>query len=338
MLKKRKVAPINPINSPKTDKMKPFIKICGGKTSLLPVLSAYLPAIKNKKDIKYVEPFLGGGSVLLYMVDQGLVKASNCYVNELNEDTYTAWNIILSSAEVPSGFSSCLTRFDHAMSSFDLLIKTLEYCKKHNSKKFFYETRASYKNNSAYVAERVGQFIYLNKTCFNGLIRYNQSGEFNTPYGDYKNPGIYDLDNLKNIHQKLGSLGSKDLFEPNPKKQIFNLDFEEFFKKLLENKVVDSNTFVYLDPPYLPISVTSNFTSYTKNGFNEYDHYRLKAVMDYLTKLGAKVMLSNSNSPLTREIFKDYNIIEVDNIRNVGAKAKSRGKIKELLILNYFDK
>ncbi len=191
-----------------------------------------------------------------------------------------------------------------------------------NNKEFFLRIRSldredSYKNLSK--VKKAARIIYLNKTCFNGLYRVNQKGYFNVPFGKYANPTILDKDNLKEISEYLNSVDVK----------IFNKDFSNILKE------VKSGDFVYLDPPYDPISKTANFTGYSKDKFDKDDQKKIKELLDSLNKKGAKWLLSNSCTDFIKELYKDYTIIEVNASRNVNSDASKRGKIKEVLIKNY---
>lgn len=161
--------------------------------------------------------------------------------------------------------------------------------------------------------------MYLNKTCYNGLYRVNKKGQFNTPFGSHKNVNIVNEDTIKKMST---FLNTNDI-------QIFNEDY----KKILSG--VKKGDFVYLDPPYVPLSISSNFTSYTENGFGLKDQEELKLECDKLNKKGVKFLLSNSDSPLIRELYADYDIIIVKANRFINSKGNKRGKINEVLIKNY---
>jgi DNA adenine methylase len=294
------------------NRIKPFIKIAGGKTRMLSTLFQHLPKDFFEKEFKYVEPFLGGGSFGLSLKSKN--PNLKAFFNEFNFDLYNAW------VEIQDGV--------------DQLIEKLDYRKDNNSKEFFLKVRSNFleyskldKTNDPlpkdFFLDRAADFIYLNKTCFNGLIRYNKSGKFNTPYGKYTNPAIYDRDNFNKVSASLKHTS------------ITNLDFEACLKKLVAANKLDSNTLVYMDPPYIPESLTSNFTEYTAMGFNISDHIRMREYVDVLTDLGIKVLISNSDTLMTRKIYKGYKIVSVYNNRSIGARGSTRGKTKEVLIKNY---
>ena len=164
---------------------------------------------------------------------------------------------------------------------------------------------------------RAARLIYLNRTCFNGLYRENSRGEFNVPMGRYKNPNICDAENLRAVSQALG------------RASLACRGYEESAKAVAEGD------FVYLDPPYHPLSSTSSFTSYNAADFGEADQRRLAEVYRELHERGAKLLLSNSDTPLVRDLYRDFKVEEVQASRNLNSKAAGRGKITELLIRNY---
>lgn len=167
--------------------------------------------------------------------------------------------------------------------------------------------------------ERAARIIYLNRTCFNGLYRVNSKGQNNVPYGKYKNPTICDEENIKNCSK---FFNDKDII-------INNLDFA----KTIE--FAKPGDFVYLDPPYDPLTETASFVSYSKDGFSRKDQEKLKYMCDNLTKEKIKFLQSNSSTDFIKTLYKDYEIIEVDASRNIAAKTSSREKVKEILIKNY---
>lgn len=167
--------------------------------------------------------------------------------------------------------------------------------------------------------DKAARTIYLNRTCFNGLYRVNSKGQNNVPYGKYKNPTICDKDNINNL----------SIFLNNNSIEIKNTDFINILN------LANENDFVYLDPPYDPLTNTSSFVSYNKNGFDKEDQRRLKESCDNLTKRKVKFLLSNSSTEFIKELYKDYQIIEIDAKRNISATTKGRKNVKEVLIKNY---
>lgn len=241
----------------------------------------------------YVEPFIGGGAVFFEY------QPKKAIINDSNSELINVYNVV---KEYP-----------------EELISKLEEHAENNSSEYFYEIRALDRNESYSKMDNVSKaarIIYLNKTCFNGLYRVNKSGYFNTPYGKYKNPKIVDADNIRNM--------SKLLNEKNIK--ILNGDYRAALKGLRKG------SFVYLDPPYMPISASSSFTSYTQDGFNYENQVELKNECDKLKKKGIPFIQSNSDCKEIRELYKDYDIITVKAKRSINSKRNKRGEINEVLI------
>lgn len=296
--------------------VKPFVKWAGGKGSLLPQLNKFYPLeLKNETIDKYVEPFIGGGAVLINILQKYKVKEA--YAFDINIDLINCYNIIKVNVDkLIKELSKKETQF---------LKLNLE-----ERKKYFYDIRKEY--NSYRIKEneqnikRAVEFIFLNRTCFNGLYRVNKSGDFNVPFGRYKNPTICDADNLRNLSHLIKNV----LFQYGD------------YKK--SEKYIDNNTFVYFDPPYRPLSTTSAFTSYTKEDFNDENQEELADYFKRLDKKDAKLMLSNSNPKNTDEddnffedIYNGFYINEIFVKRMINANENGRGEISELLITNYFD-
>lgn len=192
-----------------------------------------------------------------------------------------------------------------------------------NDEETFYTVRNIDRNKEKFDKltniQKAARIIYLNKTCFNGLYRVNSSGEFNSPFGRYKNPNII---NDKTILAVNKYFNTADI-------TLKNMDFEESIKD------ISKGAFVYLDPPYDPVSKTSNFTGYNQGGFGDEEQIRIKNMCDELNKKGVKFLLSNSATPFIKELYKEY-IIEIVNAkRSVNSKADKRGEIEEVLIRNY---
>ncbi len=267
----------------------PFIKWVGGKRQLLSSIKDNMPNSFNK----YYEPFIGGGALFFSLAKKGGT------ILDTNEELINLYKVV---SKDPNQ-----------------LIKSLS---KHiNTKEYFYEIRSLDRDKESYrklsSIERASRFVYLNKTCFNGLFRVNKSNQFNVPVGDYKNPIYIDQKNLLQCHNILKHTN------------IICGDFSE-----VEN-ITGKNDFVYFDPPYIPLNTTSNFTTYTKDGFNIDMQEKLRNTCNNLNKKKVKFLLSNSDTPITRELYKEYNIVEVFAKRNINSKSSGRGKIKELLIRNY---
>ena len=276
----------------------PILKWVGGKRYLLDTIIKLMP----KKWINYHEPFLGGGALYCHLFNLGLLDKKEIFLSDKNTDLMLTYSFI-------KGMQSLIP---------DLLKKLDKLANEHN-KENYYKIRnldKTKKFNKLSDLEKTARFIYLNKTCFNGLCRYNSKGEFNAPIGDKVNPVLYTGDSILNL--------SKALW----KAFLINSDFTI----ILEN--TKKSDFVYLDPPYYPISKTSNFTGYAGN-FHEEEQLRLFSVYKELSSRGVYVMESNSNTDFIKNLYKDYTIHIVDNKRSISADPNKRKVIREVIITNY---
>ena len=266
----------------------PIVKWVGGKRQLMFELLKNMPENYNR----YFEPFIGGGALFFEL------QPDNAYISDMNEELINLYKVVRDNVEE--------------------LITDLQ---KHDiSKEYFMEIRnidrtEEYKNWSN--IQKASRFIYLNRTCFNGMYRVNSKGEFNVPFGHYKNPRILDENNLINCSNLL------------QKTEIKHADFSEILKK------VKKGDFVYFDPPYVPLIETSSFTSYTKDGFDMDMQFKLRDVCDELDSMGVKFLLSNSDTKLVNKLYENYNIKKVFASRQINANADGRGKITEVLVRNY---
>ena len=269
----------------------PVLKWVGGKRQLLGEITPLLPG----QITTYCEPFLGGGAVLFSL------QPSNAVVNDLNADLITVYEVIRDDVEA--------------------LIASLKHHE--NTAAYFYAIRDMDRDKAKYQAlskvERASRMIYLNKTCFNGLFRVNSSGEFNTPFGQYKNPNIVNEPVLRAVSCYFRDSGIRF--------------YSEDFAATLDR--VGAGGFVYLDPPYDPVSDTASFTGYNKGGFDKSEQIRLKQCCDDLTRRGVKFLLSNSATPFIRELYQGYEMTIVKAKRAINADATKRGAIEEVLIRNY---
>ena len=293
--------------------VKPFVKWAGGKNSLIPQITKYYPfELKNGFIERYIEPFVGGGAVLIDILQKYEIKEA--YAFDINIDLINCYNVIKNNVE------ELINELDKKEKNFIAL-------NDEERQNYFYDIRAeynSYKLNDKLDVKRASEFIFLNRTCFNGLYRVNKDGKFNVPCGKYKNPTICDSNNLRNLSELI-------------KNVIF--EYGDYRKS---EKYVDNNTFVYFDPPYRPLSATSGFTSYTKEDFNDDNQKELAQYYNKLSLKNAKLMLSNSNPKNVNEndnffedIYKGFYINEVSAKRMINSNAKGRGEISELLITNY---
>ena len=278
----------------------PFVKWVGGKRGLLEQIIPLFPEEFNN----YYEPFVGGGAVFFELFSKGLLKDKRVVLSDINKELINSYNIIKNSP-------------------FELISKLEEYKKLH-SKEFYYQIRElDRKDNYDKLPdlEKAVRFIYLNKTCFNGLYRVNKKGYFNTPIGSYKNPNIADRDVILSASEALQNV------------EIIQQSFKEIIH------YAQKGDLVYFDPPYYPLNKTSNFTSYDSNSFLEKEQFELFEVFDTLVKRGAKVVESNSNTKFIKELYKGYNIEIVNANRFINSKPHKRGIIKEILIkIHYNDK
>ena len=269
----------------------PILKWVGGKRQLL---ETFKPLFL-KKITSYCEPFLGGGAVFFHL------QPKTAFVNDINEDLILVYKIIRDNVE-------------------DLIIELSNY---QNNAEFFYKIRDLDRNKEKYLIlseiERAARIIFLNKTCYNGLYRVNNSGEFNTPFGNYKNPNIINAPVLRAVSKYLN----------DAEITLTSLDYAE----ILSN--IPKNTFVYLDPPYDPISTTSNFTGYSKGGFTREDQIRLRECCDNLDGKGIKFMLSNSATDFILEQYSKYNIKIIQAKRFINSVGSGRGNVDEVVIRNY---
>jgi DNA adenine methylase len=287
------------VNAKKNPLVKPFLKWAGGKRQLLPEILKYLP--KNIGKTTYFEPFLGGGALLFEL------QPKQAIVNDSNRELINCYRVIKDNVEE--------------------LIEVLKVHKAKNSKEYFDYLRERDRlkqYNKFSDIQKAARIIYLNKTCYNGLFRVNSKGQFNVPFGSYKNPNILDEAVLRGVNDYL-----------NQKSVTFlNRDFAEAVKD------AKKGDFVYFDPPYDPVSNTASFTGYDINGFNQNEQRRLKQVVDELTEKGCNVMLSNSATDFILDLYKDhkYTIETVSATRSINSNALKRGKINEVLVLNYVPK
>ncbi|MCR4403671.1 MAG: DNA adenine methylase [Firmicutes bacterium] len=263
---------------------RPFVKWAGGKGQLVEQLAARMPGRYSA----YHEPFVGGGALFFHLTPK------RAFLSDLNEELVNAFLVVKNDCE-------------------SLLRRLRQY---KNSAEFYYEIRALDPKKLDSV-ERASRFIYLNKTCYNGLYRVNRQGRFNVPFGRYKNPVYADEVQLRLASQALQHA------------DIRVADFEIVLDR------AEPGDFVYFDPPYQPISDTSNFTSYTADAFDESQQRRLATVFRELDKRGCHVMLSNSDSPVIRDLYGGFRIETVMAKRYINCKGDRRGAIPEALVLNY---
>ena len=270
----------------------PILKWVGGKRQLLDSIEPLIPKCST-----YYEPFLGGGAVLFCR------QPAKAVINDSNQELM---NVYLTIKEEP-----------------EALISKLEEHREKNCEDYFYHVRALDRDKQGFGyltnVERAARIIYLNKTCYNGLCRVNSSGEFNSPWGRYKNPNIT---NETTIQALSDYFNQADI-------TIKCGDYREALKGIRKG------AFVYFDPPYVPISASASFTGYTAGGFGEQEQIALKEQCDALNARGIKFLLSNSACTFIEELYKDYIVEYVNAKRVINANPEKRGEIKEILVHNY---
>jgi DNA adenine methylase len=270
----------------------PFLKWVGGKRQIMPSIIEFLP--KKISSYTYYEPFVGGGAVLFYLQPKVAV------VNDFNEELINVYKVIKESPK-----------------------ELIEDLKKHkNQSEYFYNIRLldrSTKFQKLSSLKKASRIIYLNKTCFNGLYRVNNAGEFNSPFGRYKNPNIVNEPTIKAVSKYLNSNDIK----------IFAGDYENALIG------IKKNSFVYFDPPYDPVSESANFTGYIQGGWESSDQIRLKEVCDKLNTKGIRFLLSNSATTFIKDLYKDYRINIIKANRSINSDGEKRGEVEEVLIRNY---
>lgn len=292
---------------------KPFLKWAGGKGQLLSQLSEHLPKRTSKEPFTYIEPFVGGGAMLFYML-QHFGNIKKAVINDVNEDLILTYRIIKDDVET-------------LIANLDRLEKDyLSITDQNGRSQIFYDVRERYNQRIGDSVERASQLVFLNKTCFNGLYRVNRRGQFNVPFGKYANPTICNAKLLRADSQILQSA----------QVEICQGDYVQTMQHL------DGLTFVYLDPPYRPLDATSSFTAYAKGDFNDDDQRALAGFCHQLNDAGCYWMESNADcsaknpeDTFFEELYKDYRIERVYASRFINANPEKRGKLTELLIKNY---
>lgn len=283
------------INTSYFNKYQPFIKWVGGKRGLLNQL---LPLFPDKFN-NYHEPFLGGGAVFFELYSRGLLKNKRIFLSDINEELIITYNIVKNNPQE--------------------LIENLEKFKEKHNKEFYYKIREQDRKNSFKKLthlQRATRFIYLNKTCFNGLYRVNSKGQYNTPIGNYKNPNISDKNVILSASEALQNA------------TITNQSFNEVVNNVSENDLV------YFDPPYYPLTKTASFTAYDKNDFLDDKQKELFDTFEKLDAKGCSVLHSNSDTEFIKKLYKNYDINYVMANRFINSKSDGRGKISEVLIKN----
>lgn len=298
---------------------KPFLKWVGGKRQLLEQFEELYPTkLKLKKIKNYYEPFVGGGAVFFDVAQK--YEIENAFLYDINEELILTYKVI----------QKDVNKLIEFLYKYDLFYKKLNEKKQ---KEYYYEIRENfnlqrfnidYNKYSENWIPRAAQTIFLNRTCFNGLFRFNSKGGFNSPMGRYKNPKILDEQNLLSVSK---------LFEIAT---IRKADFKEV------RNDIKNNSFVYFDPPYRPISETASFTSYSKFNFQDDEQLQLASLFYDLNEQGHYLMLSNSDPKNTNPeddffetIYANFNIQRVDAKRSINSDPNKRNSIKEIVVTNY---
>ncbi len=290
-------------------KAKPFIKWVGGKGQLIEQLEALLPADFDKwENVTYIEPFVGGGAMLFYML-QRHSNIKSAVINDINEDLTTCYKVV---RDHPTELVDSLTEIQkeyYALHSED------------HRKQFFMLMRDEFNSKALDPIRNTTLFFFLNRTCFNGLYRVNKSGLFNVPFGKYETPTICDPVTIYADSEVLQNV------------EIMTGDYQKTFKK------AQGNTLFYFDPPYRPLSNTSSFNDYSKEAFNDLAQERLKKFCDRIEKAGYSFMLSNSDCSdmFFDDLYAQYIIERVWASRSVNANPQKRGKLTEILVHNYYE-
>ena len=292
--------------------VKPFLKWAGGKTQILENIRMKYPTGLGKTVVKYAEPFVGGGAVLFDILSN--YDLEQIYISDINRELILTYNSIRYNIDELISF---LKDFEDEYLLSD----------ENERKEIYYMNRSKFnvlKSNNSDSPELAALFIFLNRTCFNGLYRVNSKGEFNVPQGSYKNPSICDEENLRAVSDKLKNV------------QIVCGDYKK------SEKFIDDKTFAYFDPPYRPLNLSSSFTSYTQDGFDDKNQIELARFIDDISERSAFVVASNSDPKNANEmddffdkLYSRHKIFRIGASRAINSNGNSRGKINELLITSY---
>lgn len=290
---------------------KQFLKWAGGKTQLINEIKKSLPYDITKSKFTYLEPFVGSGAVLFWILNN-FPKLKKAVINDINEDLINTYRVIATKPEELISILQILQNEYHNLDS-----------KQEERKEYYYQKRELYNTRKEEKSSQAALFIFLNRTCFNGLYRVNSKNLFNVPMGSYKKPTICDGKNILSVSNLL------------QKVEILCGDYEATLDK------ATNNSFFYFDPPYKPLSETSSFNSYAKEEFNDEEQIRLKNFCSKLNVLGHQWILSNSDvkgknsaDNFFDDLYSDFTILRVDARRSINANPEKRGHLKELLITN----
>ncbi|MDY3548739.1 DNA adenine methylase [Riemerella anatipestifer] len=290
---------------------KPFLKWAGGKTQLISDIERMLPMDIVRNKFTYIEPFVGSGAVLFWMINN-FPDLEKAVINDINEDLINTYRVIASRPKELISILEILQNEYHALEEYE-----------EDKKVYYYQKRELYNRREEEQSIQAALFIFLNRTCFNGLYRVNKKNEYNVPIGRYKKPTICDKENILAVSNAL------------QKVEILCGDYEQTLDW------ADGNSLFYFDPPYKPLSETSSFNSYAKDEFDDEEQIRLKKFCSKLDGLHHTWLLSNSdvkgkneNDNFFDDLYSDFNIQRVEAKRNINANPDKRGKLTELLITN----
>ncbi|MDD4315896.1 MAG: DNA adenine methylase [Clostridia bacterium] len=292
--------------------LKPFVKWVGGKGQLIGELEKHIPNDGDRALPKYAEPFVGGGALLFSLLSKNTFD--EIYISDINTELVNTYQVIKNNV-------------DELVAALVEIQDSFLPLNDENRKNYYYASREEYNQlilNKYTAVQKAALFIFLNKTCFNGLYRVNRKGQFNVPMGAYKKPTICDEDNLRNVSEALQNV------------TIYCGDYSK------SKTFIDNATLVYLDPPYRPLTETASFTAYSVDCFDDNEQRRLAKFVDEINELGAKVILSNSDpqnvnkeDDFFQQLYSKYRIKKVEATRMINRNSDKRGKINELLIRNY---
>ncbi|MCB0539747.1 MAG: DNA adenine methylase [Bacteroidetes bacterium] len=290
---------------------KPFLKWAGGKTQLISDIEKVLPQKVFSDKFTYIEPFVGSGAVLFWMLNN-FPNLQKAVINDINEDLVNTYKTIASRPKELISILEILQHEFHGLEGQD-----------EEKKEYYYLKRDLYNKRKEEQSGQAALFIFLNRTCFNGLYRVNRKNEYNVPMGSYRRPTICDKENILAVSQAL------------QKVEILCGDYQETLH------YASNNSLFYFDPPYKPLSETSSFNSYAKDEFNDTEQIRLRDFCHKLDTLNHTWILSNSdvkgkveNDNFFDDLYSDFNIKRVNARRNINSNAEKRGQLKELLITN----
>ena len=277
-------------------RVRPFVKWVGGKSRLIPRFNAQSLLPENFNT--YYEPFLGGGAMFFHLAP------SYATLNDVNPRLISVYEVIRDQT-------------DSLIDVLTVLEKKYRAIPTESRKDFFLDIRKRFNARNSLPIEQASYLLFLNKTAFNGMYRENSRGEYNVPFGSYVQPKICDEDNIR---QTANLLSKVNLLSGSYEDAVRDAGYGDY---------------VYLDPPYHPLNATSSFTSYSQDGFTVKDQENLRKVFGELDKRGAKVMMSNSDTPFIRDLYSDFRQEKVSAGRSINSKGLQRGNILELVVLNY---